>query len=94
MWDLPGSGIEPVSSALAGGFLTPEPPEKPLTRHFIKFCLPELSGTPISSINWSHGRFSKRSCSEHRAFIRCKLHSRNSQARDGVCSVTDNITET
>ena len=25
MWDLPGPGIEPVSPALAGGFLTPEP---------------------------------------------------------------------
>ena len=28
-WDLPGPGIEPVSPALAGGFLTPEPPGKP-----------------------------------------------------------------
>ena len=27
MWDLPGSGIELVSLALAGGFFTPEPPE-------------------------------------------------------------------
>ena len=30
MWDLPGSGIEPVSPALAGRFFTTEPPEKPL----------------------------------------------------------------
>ena len=28
VWDLPGQGIEPVSSALAGGFLTPAPPGK------------------------------------------------------------------
>ena len=28
MWDLPGPGIEPVSPALAGGFLTPAPPGK------------------------------------------------------------------
>ena len=28
MWDLPGPGIEPVSSALASGFLTTGPPEK------------------------------------------------------------------
>ena len=28
MWDLPGSGIEPVSPALASGFLTTGPPEK------------------------------------------------------------------
>ena len=28
MWDLPGSGIKPVSPALAGGFFTTEPPGK------------------------------------------------------------------
>ena len=28
--DLPDPGIEPVSPALAGGFFTTEPPEKPL----------------------------------------------------------------
>ena len=30
MWDLLGPGIEPLSPALAGGFLTAEPPEKSL----------------------------------------------------------------
>ena len=29
MWDLPGSGIEPESLALAGGFFTIEPTRKP-----------------------------------------------------------------
>ena len=29
MWDLPGPELEPVFPALAGGFLTPEPPGKP-----------------------------------------------------------------
>ena len=29
MWDLPRSGLEPVSAALAGGFLTTAPPGKP-----------------------------------------------------------------
>ena len=29
-WDLPGSGIEPLSPALAGEFFTTEPPGKPL----------------------------------------------------------------
>ena len=29
MWDLPGTGHEPVSPALAGGFLTTAPPGKP-----------------------------------------------------------------
>jgi len=31
MWDLPGSGIEPISPALAGGFFTTEPPRKPFS---------------------------------------------------------------
>ena len=42
MWDLPGPGLEPVSPALAGGFLTTAPPGK---SHNIHFCLnqsPEL----------------------------------------------------
>ena len=30
IWDLPGSGIKPVTPALQGEFLTPGPPEKPL----------------------------------------------------------------
>ena len=29
MWDLSGPGLEPVSPALAGGFLTTMPPGKP-----------------------------------------------------------------
>ena len=29
MWDLPGPGLEPVSPALAGRFLTTVPPGKP-----------------------------------------------------------------
>ena len=37
MWDLPGPGLEPVSPALAGGFLTTEPPGKP--RFYFLFLL-------------------------------------------------------
>ena len=29
MWNLPRPGIEPVSLAVTGGFLTAEPPRKP-----------------------------------------------------------------
>ena len=32
MWDLPRPGLEPVSPALAGGFLTAAPPGKPATK--------------------------------------------------------------
>jgi len=30
MWDIPGSGIKPMSPALADGFFTIEPPREPL----------------------------------------------------------------
>ena len=35
MWDLPGLGLEPVSPALAGEFLTSVPPGEPFLHHFI-----------------------------------------------------------
>ena len=35
MWDLPRSGVEPVSSTLAGGFFIIAPPGKPLPLLFI-----------------------------------------------------------
>ena len=38
MWDLPGPGLEPVSPALAGGFLTTEPPGKPSPPPFWGRC--------------------------------------------------------
>ena len=34
MWDPPRPGLEPVSSALAGGFSTTAPPGKPNLFHF------------------------------------------------------------
>ena len=37
MWDLPGPGLEPVSPASAGGFLTTAPPGKPLRYSFFFF---------------------------------------------------------
>ena len=36
VWDLPGPGLEPVSPALAGGFLTTAPPGKPYNCFFFK----------------------------------------------------------
>ena len=38
MRDLPGSGIEPVSPALAGGFFTTDPPWKPLNEFLKAKC--------------------------------------------------------
>ena len=37
MWDLPGPGLEPVSPALAGGFLTTVPPGKPHSDKFLNY---------------------------------------------------------
>ena len=37
MWDLPRSALEPVSPALAGGFLTTAPPGKPYEISFYLF---------------------------------------------------------
>ena len=34
VWDVPGSGMEPMSPALPGGFFTTEPPGKPETHFF------------------------------------------------------------
>ena len=44
MWDLPGPGIEPVSSALAGGFFTAEPLGKPIKNTGIVLNLQIKSG--------------------------------------------------
>ena len=38
-WDLPGSGIKPMSPELASGFFTTEPPVKPLRfLNIFEFC--------------------------------------------------------
>ena len=46
MWDLPGPGIEPVSPALAGGFLTTVPPGKSLS-----------SISYLTIIHWTNKQF-------------------------------------
>ena len=43
MWDLPGPGLEPVSPALAGGFLTIAPPGKSLIIFIYEFSNCEFS---------------------------------------------------
>ena len=39
MWDLPGSGIKPMSPALAGGFFTTEPPATLVLFVCLNICL-------------------------------------------------------
>ena len=51
MWDLPGPGLEPVSPALAGGFLTTAPPGKPCPSLFMS---PVMGRTDAgSALGWS-----------------------------------------
>ena len=38
MWDLPGPGLEPIYTALAGRFLTTAPPGKSQDSGFIPNC--------------------------------------------------------
>ena len=45
MWELPGSGIELMSPALAGGFFTTEPPAKPPEGRFLTTAPPGKSQT-------------------------------------------------
>ena len=37
MWDLPGSGVKPVSPELAGGFFITEPPGKSYYSYFMHY---------------------------------------------------------
>ena len=49
MWDLPGPGLEPMSPALAGGFLTTVPPGKSCCHLFKNVRLRDLTlvGKPL-----------------------------------------------
>ena len=44
MWDLPGPGLEPVSPALTGGFLTTAPPGKAPHVFFKKYLPSSIKG--------------------------------------------------
>ena len=49
IWDLPGSGIEPTSPALAGGFLTTKPPRK-LFYPFLNRTVPRTAVSLVISL--------------------------------------------
>ena len=52
MWDLPGPGIEPVSPALAGGFLTTAPPGKSLNDILLTVYTIQIYMDKASSGSW------------------------------------------
>ena len=51
-WDLPRSGVEPVSPASAGRFFTTEPPEKPLILPFLSS--PPLGHSVFRNLSYEH----------------------------------------
>ena len=54
MWDLPGPGLEPMSPALTGGFLTTVPLGKPLAYIFMCLLFSKIS-LPSDSLECSCG---------------------------------------
>ena len=77
MWNLPEPGIEPLSSALAGGFLTTGPPGKPSVSVLpgVLLCYPELYlACDLVFITFFFGRIDDYCClSQFFSFI-LKLH--------------------
>ena len=61
MWDLPGPGLEPMSPALADGFLTAAPPGKPCS--FLYAILTKL-GLP-AVLDVLNAEFSCTNCFLH-----------------------------
>ena len=53
MWDLPGPGLEPVSPALAGGFLTTAPPEKSWCHMYLKNFSSHIKKKETGDINFN-----------------------------------------
>ena len=60
MWDLPGPGIEPVSRALAGGFLTTGPPGKSAELTLFDDSIWEKAVTILKDSMASGGRWERR----------------------------------
>ena len=81
MWDLPGPGLEPVSPALAGGFLTTAPPGKPLCCSFCQEffylqALPSCVQASLLACDNPEGR--------ERSFLLAP-QSRREGWKDGLC---------
>ena len=51
MWDLPGPGLEPVTPALAGGFLTTAPPGK--SQAWVLDLIPTLRSHAWGGFSWA-----------------------------------------
>ena len=52
MWDLPGPGLEPMSPALAGGFLTTVPPGKSKSGTFLSISALSRAAECVNQIEF------------------------------------------
>ena len=57
MWDLPGPGIEPVSPALAGGFLTTVPPGREVLIFSISNVISSLAHGLFRNVSFNLATF-------------------------------------
>ena len=77
MWDLPGPGLEPVSPALAGGFLTTVPPGKPIMG-FLKSILTTVFHYHLFSLQFYVFYFRHlKTCSEEESIGFARLSKRS-----------------
>ena len=67
MWDLPRPGLEPVSRALAGGFLTTAPPGKSHRLHFLVFFYVSVSYVPDSALSAGYSKTKTLLCSHSKS---------------------------
>ena len=79
--DLPHPGIQPASPALAGGFFTTEPPEKPSS-----WCLEDVSGRREKKCGHTLG--AKTGCGQQQGsgiqFLSMELYSANNVKEPGL----------
>ena len=92
MWDLPGSGIEPISPALADEFFTTEPPGKTRCLYF-KRKFPSLEKDISRLQNWEEvGRrfmYMAKGQRKNLQFLKVSQANILRKLRLGVCSLKE-----
>ena len=73
MWDPPGSGIEPMSPALAGRFFTPELPGKPYN-YFLQLKVQGLFFPTVANILSKYYLNFERSNTDLKCHFPFKVH--------------------
>ena len=76
MWDLPGPGLEPVSPALAGRFLTTVPPGKSL-KLLVIIVATEMTTSFFNHIRWMGGLCLVMGGFDHTISLKAQLQEQN-----------------